>query len=228
MCGRYTLRASPRQMALTFRLDSIHDFKPRYNIAPTQQVPVVRSAADGKRELVELRWGLIPSWATDPSIGSRLINARSETAAVKPAFRSAMRQRRCLIPADGFYEWQKLGRNKQPMLVHRADDAPFAFAGLWEHWRDAQQQPIETCTILTTAASEQLRPLHERMPIILRSENYDRWLDPAISDPAALEPLWLYPPAGFVLQPVSSHVNSVAHDDPSCIAPAQAQKSLWE
>jgi putative SOS response-associated peptidase YedK len=173
-------------MALIFQLDSVDDFKPRYNIAPTQSVPVVRSTAVGGRELVELRWGLIPSWATDPAIGSRMINARSETAAAKPAFRAAMRDRRCLIPADGFYEWQKQGRHKQPIFIHRGDDAPFAFAGLWEHWSDAQQQALETFTILTTAAKEQLRPLQERMPIILDPDDYAAWLDPALTDPPPL------------------------------------------
>jgi putative SOS response-associated peptidase YedK len=215
-------------MALIFQLDSVHDLKPRYNIAPTQRAPVVRSDVDGTRELVEIRWGLIPSWADDRSIGSRMINARIETAAAKPAFRSAMRQRRCLIPADGFYEWQKQGRDKQPIFVHRSDDEPFAFAGLWEQWRDEEQQPLETFTILTTAASDQLRPLHERMPIILRSENYATWLDLAIGDPATLQPLLMDPPHDLVLQAVGTHVNSVAHDDPSCIAPQPAQKSLWE
>ena len=215
-------------MALTFSLDSAHDLKPRYNIAPTQLAPVVRTTAEGKRELVELRWGLIPSWATDPSIGSRLINARSETAAVKPAFRAAMRQRRCLIPADGFYEWQKLGRIKQPIFVHRSDDAPFAFAGLWELWIDAEKQPLETFTILTTAANEQLRPLHERMPIILRPESFSKWLDTATTDPEDLESVLRHPPQDLVLQPVGTHVNSVVHDDPSCIAPAHIQKSIWD
>jgi putative SOS response-associated peptidase YedK len=214
-------------MALTFSLDAVHDLKPRYNIAPTQLAPVVRTTADGNRELAELRWGLIPSWASDPSVGSSMINARSETAATKPAFRSAMRQHRCLIPADGFYEWQKQGNHKQPMFIHRSDDAPFAFAGLWEHWIDAKKQPLETFTILTTAANEQLRPLHERMPIIIRAENYSRWLDASITDPASVESLLTDPPQDLVLQSVGTHVNSVAHDDPGCIAPAERQKTLW-
>jgi putative SOS response-associated peptidase YedK len=227
MCGRYTLRASPRQTALTFQLDSVHDLRPRYNIAPTQRAPVVRSAADGRRELVELRWGLIPSWASDASIGNRMINARNETAAEKPAFRAAIRQRRCLIPADGFYEWQKHGRHKQPIFIHRSDDAPFAFAGLWERWTDAQQA-LETFTILTTAANEHLRPLHERMPIILRPEKYAAWLDTANTDPPAIDSLLIDPLLDLVLERVGSHVNSVIHDDPSCIALARTQKPLWE
>jgi len=215
-------------MALTFSLDAVHDLKPHYNIAPTQLAPVVRTTADGNRELAELRWGLIPSWASDPSIGSRMINARSETAATKPAFRSAMRQRRCLIPADGFYEWQKEGSLKQPMFIHRSDNAPFAFAGLWEHWNDPEQRPLETFTILTTAANEQLRPLHERMPIIVRAENYSKWLDPATIDPSAVAALLTDPPQDLVLRPVSQHVNKVANDDPSCIAPAEGQNRLWD
>lgn len=227
MCGRYTLRASPRQMALVFKLDAIGDLRPRYNIAPTQIAPVVRASADGTRELAELRWGLIPSWATDRSIASRMINARCESAATKPAFREAMRKRRCLIPADGFYEWQKQGGQKQPFFIHRSDDAPFAFAGLWESWLDEERRPLETFTILTTAANDQLRPLHERMPVILGEENYSQWLDPASTDPKSLEPLLADPPPNLVLQPISSHVNSVANDDPTCIAPAQSQKTLW-
>ena len=159
-----------------------------------------------------------------------MINARSETAAAKPAFpRShyATVGKLASILADGFYEWQKQGRNKQPIFIHRSDDAPFAFAGLWERWKDAQQQPLETFTILTTAASDQLRPLHERMPIIMRPENYTKWLDPTSTDPAALEPLLNDPPQELVLQPVGLHVNSVVNDDPTCIAPAQMQRTLW-
>lgn len=215
-------------MALVFQLDAPPAWQPRFNIAPTQRAPVVRSAA-GKRECVELRWGLIPSWATDRSIGSRMINARSETAAAKPAFRSAFCERRCLIPADGFYEWQKRGREKHPILIHRSDDAPFAFAGLWESWNDEQQQALETFTILTTAANEQLRPLHDRMPIILHPENYSAWLDAAQTDPAALAPLLNDPPANLVFQPVGSRVNSTANDDPTCVATAEtkSQQTLW-
>jgi len=215
-------------MALAFQLDAVAESRPRYNIAPTQLAPVVRSTADGRRELAELRWGLIPSWATDRSIGSRMINARAETAATKPAFRSAMRHRRCLIPADGFYEWQKLGKQKQPIFIHRCDDLPFAFAGLWEHWTDEEQRPLETFTILTTAANDQLRPLHDRMPIVLRPESYSRWLDPSATDAAAVEPLLVDLPPEFALQPVSPHVNSIANDDPSCIAPLQGQRNLFE
>ncbi|HEX3998503.1 MAG TPA: SOS response-associated peptidase [Pirellulales bacterium] len=228
MCGRYTLRASPQQMALAFHVNMAIDLHPRYNIAPTQQAPVVRSLADGNRELAELRWGLIPRWATDRSIGSRMINARSETAATKPAFREAMRERRCLIPADGFYEWQKQGGQKHPMFVHCRDDAPFAFAGLWEHWTDEQHQPLETFTILTAPANDQLRPLHDRMPIIIRPENYQRWLDPTMTDAAAVEIFLADPPEDLVLQPVGSRVNSVANDDPTCIVPVRAQKTLWD
>jgi putative SOS response-associated peptidase YedK len=227
MCGRYTLRASPQQMALVFHAEAISHWQPRYNIAPTQLASILRISADGKREFRELRWGLIPSWATDRSIGSRMINARCETAATKPAFREAMRMRRCLVPADGFYEWQKLGSHQQPMFIHHADDRPFAFAGLWDRWTDENNQPLETFTILTTAANEQLRPLYERMPIILRPENFSAWLDPATSDPAAIEPFLADPPGDLVLQPVGPHVNSVANDDPSCLTIGHAQRTLW-
>ncbi len=227
MCGRYTLRASPQQIAIVFHFDAAGEWRPRYNIAPTQIAPVVRASAGGKPEYAELRWGLIPSWASDRSIASQMINARSETAATKPAFREAMRRRRCLIPADGFYEWQKQGKQKQPYFIHRSDEAPFAFAGVWESWLDEKHQPLETFTILTTVANDQLRPLHERMPVILREENYSEWLDPELTDAKSLEPLLSVQPPSLVLQPIGTHVNSVANDDATCIAPAQAQKTLW-
>ena len=147
--------------------------------------------ADGpSRELVKLRWGLVPSWSKEPSGGNPLINAHSETVATKPAFRAAMRQRRCLIPADGFYEWKKIGPSKQPYFIHRPDDRPFAIAGLWERWTDPEGRPLETCTILTTAANAVLRPLHERMPVIVEPADYAQWLDRSATDPEALRPLF--------------------------------------
>jgi putative SOS response-associated peptidase YedK len=232
MCGRYTLRASPQQMALVFQAEAIgpallSGWQPRYNIAPTQLAPVVRISGDDKRQMSQLRWGLIPSWATDRSIGSRMINARSETVGSKPAFREALRSRRCLVPADGFYEWQKHGGQKQAMFIHRPDDSPFAFAGLWDRWTDEQNQPLESFTILTTAASEQLRALHDRMPIILQPENFATWLDPAVNEPTAIEPLLADVPQDLVLQPVGTHVNNVGNDDPRCIVASQAQRTLW-
>jgi putative SOS response-associated peptidase YedK len=216
-------------LATLFDFEDGPELPPRYNIAPTQPVAAVRLATPPSppceggaggvpaRELALLRWGLIPAWADDLKIGYRLINARSETAATKPAFRSAFRQRRCLIPADGFYEWQKLGKEKQPFYIHRRDGQPLAFAGLWEHWHGAEQDRIESCTILTTTANDLLQSLHDRMPVVLSPKDYARWLDPKtpkddleqLLKPAPLEVLTSYP--------VSRWVNDVKHDDAKCV-----------
>ena len=229
MCGRYTLRASPQQLGLHFGLDVVPEMRPRYNIAPTQLVPVVRAATDGGRELVELRWGLIPGWSKTPPSGAPLINARSETAASKPTFRAAFRQRRCLLPADGFYEWQKLPTHRQPFHIHRPDGSVFGFASLWEQWHDASGKKLETCTILTTAANALLRPLHERMPVVVAPADYAAWLDPAVTDAAQVEPLLSGAAASeLVVTPVTIRVNSIAHDDVECLTPAEQQKGLFE
>ena len=223
MCGRFTLRAPASLVADQFALLDVAPFEPRYNIAPTQPVAVVRRAgveASTPRELVWLRWGLVPSWARDPTIGNPLINARAETAAEKPAFRAAMRRRRCLVVADGFYEWQRTGSRKQPYFIRMRDDRPFAFAGLWESWEGADHSALETCAILTTDPNDLMRPIHDRMPVILSANDYGRWLDPAIEKPdqvaALLRP---YASDGMIAYPVSPHVNSPAHDDPQCIEP---------
>jgi putative SOS response-associated peptidase YedK len=233
MCGRFTLRTPQSVLVTQFALDAEPTLFPRYNIAPSQPVAVVRASsqepAGALRELVKLRWGLVPSWAQDPSIGNQLINARSETAAVKPAFRSAMRHRRCLIPADGFYEWKKIGKQKQPYFIRRPDDKPFAFAGLWERWTDPEGRPLETCTILTTDANELLRPLHIRMPVIVEPADYTAWLDPSQTDPDRLRTLFASLTADqLVTSPVSTIVNSPANDDPRCLSPAEEEKSLFD
>jgi putative SOS response-associated peptidase YedK len=201
-----------------FRVGSLPPLGPRYNIAPTQQVGVVRQTAPGQREFVFVRWGFVPHWAKDPSIGSRLINARSEDAAVKPTFRDSFRRRRCLVAADGFYEWKKNGKQKQPYLIHLPDDRPFAFAGLWGGWGDEPDR-IESCTILTTAANSQLRDLHERMPVILDPADYDRWLDPNAPGPESL-PMLLdsSPAAELIVAAANPRVNNVANDDADCLA----------
>jgi putative SOS response-associated peptidase YedK len=187
MCGRFTLRTTGEAVADFFGLPEIPTLPARVNIAPTQPVPVVRISQEG-RELALLRWGLIPAWAEHPAIGNRMINARADGVATKPAFRKAFRLRRCLVVADGFYEWKKLNGRKQPYYIHMKDGQPFAFAGLWEHW-DRGEEPIDSCTILTTEPNELAAAIHDRMPVILHREDYDLWLDPKVQDVNRLEPL---------------------------------------
>jgi putative SOS response-associated peptidase YedK len=222
MCGRFTLRTSGVVLAEFFGLAEVPPLQPRYNIAPTQPVPVVRMAPEQEgRELVLLRWGLIPSWADDPSIGNRLINARADTVAAKPAFRSAFRRHRCLVVADGFYEWQKLDGKKQPYFIRLRDDRPFAFAGLWEHW-DRGGGPVESCTILTTEANERVGAIHDRMPVILDPRDHDLWLDPDMQDPKQLQPLLgPYPGEAMTAYPVGTLVNNPRNDDPKCVEPRE-------
>jgi putative SOS response-associated peptidase YedK len=197
---------------------------PHYNIAPTQQVFAVRASQTGEREPALLRWGLIPSWADDPAIGNRMINARSETAAEKPAFRHAFRKKRCLIAADGFYEWKAVAgkKQKQPYYIRMEDAKPFAFAGLWESWNKGEK-PIESCTILTTDANDLMKPLHDRMPVILDPKDFGAWLDPATHEREKLEPLLVpYRGEGLTTVPVSTLVNSPRNNDPRCIEPIVA------
>jgi putative SOS response-associated peptidase YedK len=222
MCGRYTLTSSGEELALLFDISDLPLVVPRYNLAPTQEAAVVRVPAPGEpRRLDLLKWGLIPYWAKEAKIGNSMINARAESAAEKPAYRSSFKKKRCLIPTDGFYEWKKEGKLKQPFLIHRQDGKPFAFAGLWSSWRNPEQEkPVETFTILTTDANDLLRPLHDRMPVILDPKDFDLWLDPKIDDAAKLQSL-LVPHAvdGFEAFPVSRMVNSPTNDVADCIAP---------
>ena len=224
MCGRFTLRAPASVVAEQFAVFEMPPFTPRFNIAPTQPVAVVRLAPhvdQPQRELVWLRWGLIPSWAKDPAIGNRLINARAETAAEKPAYRTAFRRRRCLVAADGFYEWQRAGKGKQPYFIRMHDDRPFALAGLWEAWEGPGHAAIESCTLLTTEPNGLVRPIHNRMPVILAPDAYPMWLDPAIENPPQLAPLLVpYPSEEMTAVPVSTYVNSPHHEGPQCILPA--------
>jgi putative SOS response-associated peptidase YedK len=224
MCGRFTLTVPGEALAEHFQLTEAPGVVARYNIAPTQPVAAVRDPANGKgRELTYLHWGLIPPWAGDPKIGSRLINARAETVAEKPAFRAAFKYRRCLVPASGFYEWQKLNGKKQPVFIRLRDDELFAFAGLWEVWRGPDGEEIESCTLLTTAANDLIRPVHDRMPVILRPEDYDLWLDREIQQPARLQSLLRpFDPAAMTFFPVSPRVNSPGNEGPECIAPITA------
>ena len=223
MCGRFTLWTAIHRLVEQFQLSTSLQLPLRYNIAPTQDVATVRILSETvERQLSLLRWGLVPSWSKDLSIGTRMINARSETIATKPAFRAAFKRRRCLVLADGYYEWQKVGRQKQPYYFHMRDDRPFALAGLWELWRNedahSDAAPLETCTIITTESNEVARRIHDRMPVILDPEHYELWLDPDFDRREALESILVPCPSDeMVAQPVSTHVNRPANDDPKCI-----------
>lgn len=219
MCGRYTLASPTERLAEEFGVDaSSIELAPNYNVAPTQKVAAVLEDG-GQRRLEVLRWGLIPPWADDPGIGSRMINARSETAPGKPSFRRAFRERRCLIPADGFYEWQRTNGAKQPYYIHMEDGRPFAFAGLWESWSKGEGE-IRTCTILTTGANALVGEVHDRMPVILAHDAYDVWLDPASERDELTGLLASYPEDEMEAYPVSRFVNSPSNNDPRCIEPA--------
>jgi putative SOS response-associated peptidase YedK len=228
MCGRFTLTDPDADLAVQFNLPEIPELAPRYNIAPTQPVAAVRVAANGSgREMVLLRWGLIPFWAKDPNIGTRMINARSETVGEKPAFRAAFKRRRCLVVADGFYEWQKQNGTKQPFYVRLRDARPFAFAGLWESWEGPDANPIESCTLLTTQPNDLLRVVHSRMPVILQPQDYELWLDPEVQEPQRLQPLLRpYSAEEMEAYAVSRYVNSPDNDDPRCIDPLPSQQSF--
>jgi len=217
MCGRFTMATSGEIIADVFGLSAVPKLAPRYNIAPTQDVAAIRCDEGSRRALMFLRWGLIPSWASDAAIGNRMINARAETLAEKPAFRAALRSRRCLVIADGFYEWQKLGARKQPHLVRFRDGRPFAFAGLWERWQPGTGDTVESCTIVTTAANEVVAPVHDRMPVILDETGIATWLDPGGRDAAALAHL-LTPFAAGEMEafPVGLLVNNPANDVSQC------------
>lgn len=218
MCGRFTLRTPLIKVAELFGLDETPDVEARYNVAPTQQVAAVRIRPDAEeRELAMLRWGLIPHWADDPSIGNRMINARAETVAGKPAFRQAFKRRRCLVVADGFYEWKKTDGKKQPYFIRLKDDQPFGFAGLWEHW-GPEAEGIESCTIITTEPNELMKPIHNRMPVIVQPDDHDRWLAPDFDDGEALQQILRSYPADLMeAYPVSTLVNNPRNEAADCI-----------
>jgi putative SOS response-associated peptidase YedK len=235
MCGRFRLSQDGKQIIEDFSLEGEVEWAPRYNIAPTDPVPTIRQDPKNPvRDFALMRWGLIPFWAKDPAIGVKTINAMSETAASKPAFRESMRTRRCLVLADGFYEWARIGpKEKQPYNFGMADGSIFAFAGLWDRWRDAAGNKVLSCTILTTRPNALVAEVHNRMPAILRREDYDVWLDPGITDPARVADLLLpFDARQMKKYPVSQRVNSVKNDDPECareiqLAAPQAQPGLF-
>lgn len=225
MCGRFTLHASPEQIAEQFGVAEPEVLADRYNIAPTQPVGIVRLDRSAKgREWALVHWGLIPSWAKDPGMGARMINARGETLAEKPSFRAALRRRRCLVPADGFYEWKRTGSSKQPYYIRLRNHEPFAFAGLWEIWTAPDGSEVESCTVITTGPNELMADLHDRMPVILMPEDYEQWLGTGKdADSKEVEQLQhLIRPCGaerMEAYPVSTRVNSPAHEGAELITP---------
>jgi putative SOS response-associated peptidase YedK len=223
MCGRYTIR-EPQDITEAFGVDDVEaDLgRPRYNIAPTQPVPILL-ARHRRRTLVDAKWGLVPSWAKDPSIGAQMINARAESLYEKPAFRQALGRRRCLVPADGFYEWRETLRGKQPMYIRVDEGRPFAFAGLYEVWHPNERDELRTCTIITTEPNDFMAEIHDRMPAILPREAWQTWLDVSVTQPTALMPLLVpFDAKRMNAHPVATLVNSPQNDDPACVAPVQA------
>jgi putative SOS response-associated peptidase YedK len=220
MCGRFTLKAPPRTIQEHFLLPEIIDLPPRYNIAPSQNIAVVRKLPEMNfRQLDMLRWGLIPHWAKDMKIGYKMINARGETLAQKPSFRAAFKKRRCLVVADGFYEWQHSGSSKQPYFVHFKDNSFFGFAGLWESWNSPDGNIMESCTIITTLPNELIKEIHDRMPVILHPEQYELWLHASSPEQSLLNLIMPYPADEMAVYRISTEVNSPQNDSPNCILP---------
>jgi len=228
MCGRYTLTASGEIIAEVFDLQTTPEIESRFNIAPTHESAVVRHFEDeGTRRLDMLRWGLVPSWAKEPGIGNRMINARAETVAEKPSFRSSFRRRRCLAVASGFYEWRKLASAKQPYYIRRTDEMPMAIAAIWDRWFDGQGEPLDTFALITTEASSQLAPIHSRMPVILEPHRFEAWLDPKQREATKLTTfLRTHDRHELTWHPVSRFVNSPSNDSPKCIEPAEEAPGL--
>lgn len=228
MCGRFGFITPIEILRNIFKLNRIEEVEPNYNIAPTQNVPVIRETADA-RELVPMRWGLIPFWAKDISIGNKMINARAESLFEKPAFKQAVTRRRCLIPADGFYEWKKVGKAKQPYYIRAKEDTPLALAGMWDRWKNPDDgQELQTCTIITTEANELVAPLHDRMPVIVDLADTDTWLNPEVKDLEHIRPLLRpYDAKKMTFYPVSTRVNSSGYKGEECIVPLVEEGELF-
>jgi putative SOS response-associated peptidase YedK len=220
MCGRFIRQKEIDAIVRDLGVQDVAcDLAPSYNVAPTQKVAVI--IEDGVKQLVSVRWGLVPSWASDLSVGSRMINARAETILEKDSFKDAFKRRRCLVVADGFYEWRKTGKARQPIFIRLRSDRAFGFAGLYENWLSPEGENIRTCTIITTEPNEIMKPIHDRMPVIVSMEDEDTWLDPAMDDSARLLGLLKpYPAEKMETYEVSAIVNSVANDSPECLSSA--------
>lgn len=229
MCGRFNLRTTPGELIEIFDLIRAPEFSPRYNIAPTQPIVVVRAGQEG-RVGDWLHWGLVPSWAQDRSIAAKMINARSETAAEKPAFRRAFKERRCLVPVSGFYEWETLAKgNKQPWHIHHRTEPVLAMAGLWETWTAPNGSLLESCAILTVPANPFMAQFHDRMPAILGADDWNLWIDPLGVPPDRLKSLLVPCPAEWLArEPVSTYVNNARHEGPECLQPPAKQGELFE
>ena len=220
MCGRYLVTAEPELIMDVFHLSEPPLVSPTWNAAPTQQLPVVRFSQEGHR-LDHLRWGLVPPWAKDLAIGNRMINARSETAADKPSFREAFRQRRCLVVVDGFYEWKREGDQKHPFCIRLENNRPFGLGGLWERWTSPEGEDVETFTILTTTPNTLMAPLHDRMPVIIEEEQHERWLAADLQDPGQVACLMRpFSAEAMFAYEVTKHVNSSGNNDEGCLVPA--------
>lgn len=223
MCGRFTRKENFKQLAESLGLANLPPLEPRYNIAPSQSIACVRiNPTSRKKECVELKWGLVPFWAKDPGIGYKMINARAETVAEKPSFRKAFKQQRCLILADGFYEWKREGKAKQPYYIHMKGNRPFVFAGLWDQWKQGDDTSLESCAMITTGPNQVMEPIHNRMPVILHPDDYLFWLDPAMQNSQALGALLKpYPGDDMEAYPISPLVNNPRNDNPLCLQPAE-------
>ncbi len=221
MCGRFTRKENFKNLAALLGFPNPPILPPRYNIAPSQPIACVRSIPGShEREWREFKWGLVPSWAKDSSIGNKLINARAETVSEKPSFRKAFKQQRCVVLADGFFEWKREGKAKQPYYIRMKNQRSFCFAGIWEQWRPETNDSVETCAMLTIGPNSIMEPIHHRMPVILQPQDYDTWLDPRIQDPQHLAPLLQsFPPEEMEAFPVSTLVNNPKHDSEACLQP---------
>jgi putative SOS response-associated peptidase YedK len=224
MCGRYLLISPVEAMRKFFDVGGLLNLPPRYNIAPTQDAPVVRLDQQGRRELILMRWGLVPMWAKDLSMGARAINARAESIAQKPAFRDAFERRRCLVPTDGFFEWEKKGKLRQPWRIGRAEDGLMALAGVWERWRPPDGGVVRSYAVVTTDANELVAPLHDRMPVVIAPERFAEWLDPQTPQEKLKQLLRPYPAELMKAYPISRRLNDVRNDDAACIEPFEGEE----